>query len=100
MVQLLRLVVLVFEECLELHREGLLFVVGCWLLCDRYVWSYWFSRNVLNFMGRVTLCCRLLVIAQSLRLVIMVFKECLELHGEELFFIVGCWLLHNCYVWS
>ena len=41
-VRLLRLVVLVFEECFELHGEGLLFVVGCWLLCNRYVWSYWF----------------------------------------------------------
>ena len=39
----LRLVVLVFEECLELSRGVLLFVVGCWLLCDRYDWSYWFS---------------------------------------------------------
>ena len=32
--QSLRLVVLVFEECFELHGEGLLFVVGCWLLCE------------------------------------------------------------------
>ena len=46
-VRLLQLIVLVFEECLELHREGLLFVVGCWLLCDCYDQSYWFSRNVL-----------------------------------------------------
>ena len=50
-VQLLRLVILVFEECSELHGEGLLFVVGCWLLCDHYVWSYWFSKDVLNFTG-------------------------------------------------
>ena len=41
--QLLRLVILVFKECLELHREVLLFIVGCWLLCNLYVWSYWFS---------------------------------------------------------
>ena len=41
--QLLRPVVLVFEECLELRRGVLLFVVGCSLLCDRYVWLYWFS---------------------------------------------------------
>ena len=37
------LVVLVFEECLELCGGLLLFVVGCLLLCDRYDWSYWFS---------------------------------------------------------
>ena len=42
-VQSLCLVVLVFEECLELHGGVLLFAVGCWLLCDHYVWSYWFS---------------------------------------------------------
>ena len=42
-VRYLRLVVLVFEECLELRGGVLLFDVGCWLLCDRYVWSYWFS---------------------------------------------------------
>ena len=42
-VQLLRLVVLFFEECLKLCGGVLLFVVGCWLLCNRYVWSYWFS---------------------------------------------------------
>ena len=39
----LRLVVLVFEGCLKLHGGVLLFDVGCWLLCDRYIWSYWFS---------------------------------------------------------
>ena len=39
----LRLVVLVFEECLELRGGVLLFAVGCLLLCDRYGWSYWFS---------------------------------------------------------
>ena len=48
----------------------------------------------------VTLCCRLLVIVRSLRLVILVFKECPELHREGLLFIVGCWLLCNHYVWS
>ena len=46
-VQSLRLVILVFEECLEVHREVLLFIVGCWLLCDHYIWSNWFSKNVL-----------------------------------------------------
>ena len=53
--QLLHLVVLVFEECLKLDRAVLLFVVGCWLLCNHYVWSYWFSKNVLNFYGEVLL---------------------------------------------
>ena len=48
----------------------------------------------------VTLCCRLLVIVRSLRLVILVFKGCLELRGGVLFFAVGCWLLSDCYVWS
>ena len=38
----LRQVVLVFEECLKLRGGVLLFAVGCLLLCDRYVWSYWF----------------------------------------------------------
>ena len=42
-VRLLRLVILVFEECLELPSGVLLFAVGCLLLCDRYIWSYWFS---------------------------------------------------------
>ena len=42
-VQLLHLVVLVFEECLELCGGVLLFAVGCLLLSDRYIWSYWFS---------------------------------------------------------
>ena len=41
-VRLLQLVILVFEECSALHGEMLLFIVGCLLLCDRYVWSYWF----------------------------------------------------------
>ena len=41
--QSLHLVVLFFEECLELSRGVLLFVVGCWLMCDHYDWSYWFS---------------------------------------------------------
>ena len=69
-VRLLQLVVLVFKECLELPRGG------------------------------VTLCCRLLVIVRSLCLVILFFEECSELHWEELLFIVGCWLLCDCYVWS
>ena len=51
-VQLFWLVVLIFVKCLELHGEVILFVVGCWLLCDHYVWSYWFLWNVLNFMRR------------------------------------------------
>ena len=51
-VQSLWLVVLVFEECCELCGEILLYVVGCLLLCDHYDWSYWFSKNVLNFTGR------------------------------------------------
>ena len=71
--QLLCPVILVFKECLEFYGEVLLFVVGCWLLCDHYIWSYWFSKNVLNFTGSVTLCCRLLVIVQSLCLVVLVF---------------------------
>ena len=50
-VQSLCLVILVFEECLELCRGVLLFDVGCLLLCDRYAWSYWFSNNVSNFVG-------------------------------------------------
>ena len=51
-IQSLRLVVLVFEECCELCGETLLYVVGCLLLCGRYDWSYWFSKNVLNFTVR------------------------------------------------
>ena len=53
-----------------------------------------------TLQGCVTLCCWLLVIVQSLWLVILVFEECLELHGGVLLFIVGCLLLCNCYVWS
>ena len=45
------LVMLVFEESSELRGDVLLFVVGCLLFCDRYVWSYWFLKNVLNFTG-------------------------------------------------
>ena len=42
-VRSLRLVILFFKECLKLRGGVLLFVVGCWLLCDHYVWSYSFS---------------------------------------------------------
>ena len=42
-VRSLCLVVLVSRRMFELHGDVLLFVVGCWLLCDHYVWSYWFS---------------------------------------------------------
>ena len=38
----LRLVILVFEKYLGFYGEKLLFVVGCWLWCDHYIWSYWF----------------------------------------------------------
>ena len=47
----LHLVILFFEECLELSGGVLLLAVGCLLLCDRYVWSYWFSKNDLDFAG-------------------------------------------------
>ena len=50
--------------------------------------------------GCVTLCCRLLVIVWLLCLVILVFKECLELHGGVLLFAVGCLLMCGCYIWS
>ena len=50
-VRSLRLVVLVFEECLEPCTGVLFFAEGCLLLCDRYVWSYWFSKDVSNFVG-------------------------------------------------
>ena len=69
-VRLLCLVVLVFEECLELCGGVLLFAVGCLLLCDHYVWSYWFWKNVSNF---AVVC---------------------------LLFNVGCWLPSDCYIWS
>ena len=58
--QSLRLVALVFEECLELHGGVLLLVVGC------------------------------LFIVQSLQLVILFSKECLELCGGVVLFIVDC----------
>ena len=50
--------------------------------------------------GCVTLCCRLLVIIQSLHLVVLVFEECLALSGGVLLFVVGCLLLGKCYDWS
>ena len=47
--RLLQLVTLVFESCCDLYGEKLLFSVGCWLCCDCYDWSHWFSlRLVLN----------------------------------------------------
>ena len=50
-VQSLRLVVLFFEEFLELHDGMLPFLVVCLLLCIHYDWPYCFSKNVLNFAG-------------------------------------------------
>ena len=50
----LHLVVLVFEECLRLRGGVLLFGVGCWLLCDHYIWSYCFWLCLL-FMHSVLL---------------------------------------------
>ena len=46
-----------------------------------------------------TLRCRLLVIVRSLPLVVLVFKGCFELHGGVVLFVVGCWLLCDCYDW-
>ena len=80
-VRSLRLVVLFFEECLKLTHGGvLLYGVELLFIVDRYNWSYWFSKNVSNFAWWCgTLHCRLLVIVQSLRLVILFFEECLKL---------------------
>ena len=87
----LRLVVLVFERCPELHWGVFLFVVGCFFLCDYYDWSYWFLEECLELMrGCVTLWCRLLVILRPLCLVRLVLEECLELCGGMLLFNVGC----------
>ena len=66
----LRLVVLVFERCPELMQGCVTLGVDCLLLCDRYEWSYWFSKNVSNLCRGVLL------------------------YG------VGCWLLCDRYVWS
>ena len=96
----LRLVVLVVGCCLELHGGVLLFAVGCLLLCDRYVWSYWFSKNVSNLAGVCYSLLRLLVAVRPLRLVVLVFEECLKLSGGVLLFVVGCWLLCDRYDWS
>ena len=98
-VRSLCLVVLFFEECLELSGGVLLSVVGCLLLCDCYVWLYWFLKNDSIMRECVTLCCRLLVIVRPLRLVILVFEECLKLCGGVLLFVVGCWLMRNHYDW-
>ena len=69
----LHLVVPVFEECFELHGEELLLVEDCWLLCNHYVWSYWFSL-CLAWTAVVSpiwshACC----FVRSVRLVAMVF---------------------------
>ena len=97
--RLLRLVILVFDKCLELRGGVLLSIVGC-LLCDHYVWSYWFRRMSQTLQGCVTLRCRLLVVVRSLRLVVLVFEECLKLRRGVLLFDVGCWLLCDRYVWA
>ena len=89
----------VFEECLELSGGVLLFVVGCLLLCNRYVWLYWFPKNDSITWECVTLCCRLLVIVRPLHLIVQVFEECLKLCGGVLLFVVGCWLMRNHYDW-
>ena len=98
--QSLRLVVLAFEGYFGLHRGVLLLIMACLLLHDRYVWSYCFLKNVSNLAGCVTLCCRLLVDARSLRLVVLVFEEWHELCRNLVLFVVGCLLLCDCYDWS
>ena len=80
-VQSLPLVVLVFEECLELCDGVLLFAVGCLLLSDCYIWFYWFSKNVSNLVGGVTLCCRLMVAVRPLRLVVLFSTNVSNLAG-------------------
>ena len=45
--QLIRLVILVFEEWLELGGGVLLFAVVCCLMFDRYVWSCWLSTMLI-----------------------------------------------------
>ena len=82
--QLLWLVIPVFEECLELHGGVLLFIVGCWLLCDCYVWSYCFRRMSRTSRGCVTPCCRLLVIVRLLHLVVLFFDSALFVLFEVL----------------
>ena len=59
---MLCLVELVFEECLELHGGVLLFVLGCLLLGERYVWSYWFlTLLVVYAFCTASGCCFLVV---------------------------------------
>ena len=52
----------------------------------------------MTFAGNVTLLPRLLVVVRLLQLVVLVFEECSELHGEMLIFVVGCLLLCDRYV--
>ena len=101
-----------FGSTVTTSRSGCRCILQCFFLLlkciklfvylgDLHDWSCWFSNVLVAFAGgKVTLLPRLLVVGQLLRLVILVFEECLELHGEILLFIVGCWLLCDRYVWS
>ena len=96
----LRLVVLVFQGTPELHGDVLLFVVDCLLFCECYIWSYWFSKNVLNFTG----VCYFFVVGCLLlgeRYVWSYWfsKNVLNFDGGVLLFVVGCLLLGECYAW-
>ena len=96
----LRLVVLVFEGCLELHGGVLLFIVAACYCATVMSGHTGFRRMSRTSRWCVTLNCRLLVIVQSLQLVIPVFEECLKLTRGVLLFNVGCLLLCNRYDWS
>ena len=76
-VRLLWLVVLVFEGSLELHGGVLLFNVGCWLLCDCYIWSYWFPNIVSLFMHTALL----------VAVIFWLSTELLELYKEKFFYV-------------